>query len=272
MDKPETDSTMPAFMHLRGSLGSQMFQVAAGYAFAKRNDRRFALPAAAEGTVPFQYFDTWFSNLAKYISPRVAGERYVEPLYSYWEIPDFAIDIYGAFQSSKHFADFSSDIRRLFVPPEEFQATVNAKWADVLAATDRGIVLDMRASSHEYLKQDYYERGIAAIRERLQDPTAPVFVFSNDVAWVQRLPWLKDIATVVAEPDESAALWVMSRFRRFVLSNTAYSWWAAWLSTGPEMVVVPDAWNPPNAAQDFQDVYEKDWVRIPVTTTTTTTT
>jgi hypothetical protein len=264
MSSAEPNDTTPVFMHLRGSLGTQMFQVAAGYAFAKRHDRRLRLPAASEGQRPLQYFDTFFNPVAKYISPRIVGGQYIEPTYSYWEIPEYAMDIYGAFQSGKYFADASGDVRRLFDPPADFKEEVRAKWSEVLAATDRGIVLDMRASSHEFLTQDYYERAIATARERVQDPTAPVFIFSDDVNWIQNLPWLKEVGTVVAESNESATMWLMNQFRRFVLSNTAYSWWAAWLSRDPEVVVVPDAWNPPHAAQNFEDVYEDGWVRIPV--------
>jgi hypothetical protein len=264
MPLPEKNDTKPAFFHLRGSLGSQMFQVAAGYAFAKRYNRRLALPGFSEGQTRRQYYESYFHQMAKHISPPVAGDRYVEPMYSHWEIPEEAVDIYGYFQSSKYFADYAADIRRLFTLPDDVKATVETRWADVLAAADKGIVLDLRASAHGFLTQDYYERGLATIKAT--DPDAPVFVFSDDVEWIQRLPWLKSVATVVAEKNEAAAMYVMSRFRRFVLSNTAYSWWAAWLSGGAEkQVVVPATWNDPKGPQDFQDVYEEGWTRIPNT-------
>lgn len=260
-----TDDSTPAFFHLRGSLGSQMFQIAAGYAFAKRHERRLALPGISEGQKPLQYYDTYFNQLAKYISPRIVGERYVEPMYSYWEIPDYALDIYGYFQSSKYFADVSGEIRTLYDLPAEIKTEVETKWSELLANKDRGIVLDMRVSAHGFLTQDYYERGIAAIREAVGDASAPVFVFSEDVAWVTNLPWLKELGvTVVTETNEAAAMYLMSQFRRFVLSNTAYSWWAAWLSRDTEHVIVPDPWNRPRDPPDFQDVYEAGWTRIPV--------
>lgn len=264
MAAPEDDTT-PAYFHLRGTLGSQMFQIAAGYAFSKRHNRRLALPGVSEGQKPFQYFDTYFHQLAKHISPRVAGERYFEPMYSYWEIPDYALDIYGYFQSSKYFTDVSGEIRTVFDLPNDIKSEVETVWASVLAAKENGIVLDMRVSAHGFLTQDYYERGIAAIRAAVGDATAPIFVFSEDVAWITNLPWLKELGvTVVNETNEVAALYVMSQFRRFVLSNTAYSWWAAWLSRDTEHVIVPDQWNRPRDPQDFKDVYEAGWTRIPV--------
>jgi hypothetical protein len=260
----EKDDTKPVFFHLRGSLGSQMFQVAAGYAFAKRYTRRFALPGASEGLKPRQYYDTYFHQMAKYISPPVMGARYIEPMYSYWEIPEDTVDVLGYFQSSKYFTDYAADIRRLFTLPDDVKADVESRWTDVLSAADKGIVLDIRVSAHGFLTQDYYERGLAAIKAT--NPDAPVFVFSDDVEWIKRLPWLQGKATVVAEKNESAAMYLMSRFRQFVLSNTAYSWWAAWLSNGVDkQVVVPATWNDPKGPQDFEDVYEEGWTRIPVT-------
>lgn len=242
-----------------------MFQLAAGYAFAKRHNRRLAVPGISEGQKPLQYYDTYFHQLAKYISPRVTGQRYIESMYSYWEIPDYAHDIYGYFQSSKYFTDISGEIRTLFDLPEEAKAEVERTWANVLVAKDRGIILDIRASAHEFLTQDYYERGVAAIREAVGDATVPVFVVSDDVVWMHRLPWLKEMGvTIVNETSEAAIMYIMSQFRRFVLSNTAFSWWGAWLSGDAEHVVVPDQWNRPRDPQDFQDVYETNWTRIPV--------
>jgi len=262
-----SDPTTPAYVHLRGSLGSQMFQIAAGYAFAKRHGRRFALPGVSEGQRPLQYYNTFFHQCIKYISPRVAGEKYIEPMYSYFEIPDVAMDIYGYFQSSKYFADCSGEIRTLFDPPTELKESAATKWADVLAAKEHGIVLDLRASAHGFLTEDYYRRAISKIRDT--DATAPIFVFSDDVAWIQRLPWLKEIgATPVTETNEAVAMYVMSQFRRFVLSNTAYSWWAAWLSGPTSTVMVPEPWNRPTDPPDYQDVYEEGWTRVPLTTTT----
>jgi hypothetical protein len=245
-----------------------MFQIAAGFAFAKRFDHRLALPGVSEGQRPLQYYDTYLHRLAKYVSPRIVGERYIEPMYAYWEIPEYAHDIYGYFQSSKYFADFSDEIRSLYEPPAEFKDAAAAKWANVLAAKDRGIVLDLRASAHGFLTEDYYRRALTALRDQVGDADAPIFVFSDDVAWIKGLPWLKELgATVhpVAETDEATAMWLMAQFRCFVLSNTAYSWWAAWLSGPNSVVMVPDQWNRPKDPQDYQDVYESTWVRVPNT-------
>jgi hypothetical protein len=50
-----------------------------------------------------------------------------------------------------------------------------------------------------------------------------------------------------------------------VLSNTAYSWWAGWLSGPKSVVMVPEPWNRPKDPQDYQDVYESEWIRVPIT-------
>jgi hypothetical protein len=264
----EPDDPTPAYIHLRGTLGSQMFQIAAGYAFAKRHERRLALPGVSEGQRPLQYYDSYFHQLANKISPRVTGNRYMEPAYSYREIPSNMHDIYGYFQSSKYFADVSGEIRARFDPPPEFKEAVAAKWSSVLAAKDIGIVLDLRVSAHGFLTEEYYRRALASLRDRVGDADAPVFVFSEDVKWIQALPWLKEIgATPVTESDEAAAMYLMSQFRRFVVSNTAYSWWAAWLSGTDSTVAVPEPWNRPKDPQDTQDVYEPAWIRVPVEAT-----
>lgn len=78
----------------------------------------------------------------------------------------------------------------------------------------------------------YYQRAIATMRARY--PGARYFLFSDR---------LQDARAAVGLPDElltcvdinqgdagaPADLWLMRRCRHFVIANSTFSWWAAWL-------------------------------------------
>ena len=87
----------------------------------------------------------------------------------------------------------------------------------------------------------YYQRAIAYIEERIENPH--YFIFSNDPAWAQENLKLKNPATLITnnanEPQEDLRL--MSICKHFIIANSSFSWWSAWLSQNPDKIVVTPA-------------------------------
>ena len=50
----------------------------------------------------------------------------------------------------------------------------------------------------------------------------------------------------------------------FIIANSSYSWWGAWLSKAVDKVVcAPEKWfGPENAHHDTSDLLPKEWVII----------
>ena len=56
----------------------------------------------------------------------------------------------------------------------------------------------------------------------------------------------------------------MSLCSHFILSNSSFSWWGAYLSQYENKVIVaPETWFGPDAPQNWQDIYCKDWIVLP---------
>jgi hypothetical protein len=87
-------------------------------------------------------------------------------------------------------------------------------------------------------------------------------VFSDDLEWCRSLNFLQG-ASFVEEPDTVITLHLMTQFRRFIMSNSSFSWWAAWLA-GAEDVIVPNRWFGPSGPKDTQDIYEPNWVPLEI--------
>lgn len=263
---------MTCYVQLSGGLGNQLFEIAAGYAHCARTNKTLKLSRTTNckrGT----YWDTFTHKCAPYISDPPVGpiNRWRERHFHHAPIHPNATAISGYFQSSKYFADVSSQIHALFEPTQTIKEAVQSKYANLLTPNmkERVIVLHIRRGDYVALPQyhciltpDYYRRVVAKARDRI--PDSHLLVFSDDLPWCRTLDFLTDGVTFVDEPSDFLSLHLMSQFRYYILSNSSFSWWAAWLGESATTVWAPNRWFGPSGPQDVQDIYEPGWIQVPV--------
>lgn len=57
-------------------------------------------------------------------------------------------------------------------------------------------------------------------------------------------------------------MYLMSQCKNFIIANSSFSWWGAWLSSSPEKVVVcPTQWFG-DKDLDTSDLIPKEWIRM----------
>jgi hypothetical protein len=266
---------MDCTIRLVGGLGNQLFEVAAAYAYAKQNGMNLVLPprpSCKRNTYWHSYLHK-FEHMILNSIESVRGPIWRERHFHYKSIPSGYTRLYGFFQSSKYFAKYADELRALFDPGDEIKTYVNTKWGAQLKDVSNSIVLHIRRTDytdtdgpsspiHNVCTRAYYERAIDYMRTK--NPSAHILVFSDDLEWCRQQPWLAD-ASYIDEPNDSAALYLMSRFKHFIIPNSTFSWWATWLSPHTEKVVcAPNKWFASAGPQDWQDIYEPSWITFPV--------
>lgn len=253
------------YIQLMGGLGNQMFQAAAAYAHCRRTGKTLKISQRSQGAAGYKptYWDTYLSGLKTSVSAKKSGITWQEPGFAYSPIPANTQVLAGYFQSSRYFQDCTAEIRKLFHPGPATHIKMLNKHGALLVSKPMATVLHIRRGDFlaepgkfGILTADWYRLAASATQAK------DIVVFSDDLAWCRGLDFLQG-ATFVDEPDEVVALHLMSQFRRFVISNSTFSWWAAWLA-GSEDVVVPDRWFGPVGPQDFDDIYEPMWRRVEV--------
>jgi hypothetical protein len=88
------------------------------------------------------------------------------------------------------------------------------------------------------LPAEYYRAAIARIREMV--PRARLYIFSDSPADAVLPIEDADAVRVVNEGEgaEYEDLWLMSQCRHFVLANSTFSWWGAWMGRTAHSVII----------------------------------
>lgn len=273
------------YLKLEGGMGNQLFQIAAGYAHAKKYNKEFFI---SRDTTPgrFTHWSTICHQFEKNIvSSNITADNFPrpwrEPHFHYTPIPHNSGSIYGYFQSSKYFADISSEIREKFDMPREIKDTINEKYREILESRDEKIYCVLHIRRTDYLNpgardfhlvcdKAWYIRAMKMMIElyEIEDVNKITFlVFSDDLAWCthsdQSDMWIDKNVKFIDEPIDHYTIYLMSQFNNFIISNSSFSWWAIYLSKShSKKVIAPSRWFGPTGPQDFHDIYEPGWILL----------
>jgi hypothetical protein len=86
-------------------------------------------------------------------------------------------------------------------------------------------------------------RELAATYGRLR-----IFVFSDDIGWAQQNAGVFEAAgcsvNLIDDDDPLRSFYLMRLCKHFIIANSTFSWWAAWLGHCPmKTVCAPPVWN-----------------------------
>lgn len=109
--------------------------------------------------------------------------------------------------------------------------------------------------------EEYYQKAINLISSKVENPV--FFIFSNrhkDITWLKENYDLKgNIVYVDLSNPDYADLKLMYSCKHFIMSNSTYSWWAQFLGSDKDKIVVaPSRFN--NIPKwDMTDIYQDNW-------------
>ena len=260
-----------AFNHLGqlGQLGNQMFQYAAAKGVASKLDVPFMIPNHR------QVFDDGIGNrytillfdAFKLTSASLLGtlrtENYVQENGFTFNKDLFKIDktencsLYGFFQTEKYFKNIEKQIRKDFT----FKDDIKNECDDLIKQFTNPIALHIRRGdfvwnnkNHPPLSLDYYKSALD-----LFESDREVIIFSDDTEWCKEQELFADDRFAVAEGgDQFYDLCLMSMCDDFIIANSTFSWWGAWLGNRGK-VVAPKNWFGEALSHDTKDLYCKGW-------------
>lgn len=252
---------------LQGQLGNQMFIVAATYSLAKENN---AIPVFPDFLTKNMYnlsknFEEFFFR-CNVINPKIKFQKiYVEPFFHYKKIPYTKnMILRGYFQSEKYFSNYKGDIIKLFAPSEKIKTYIQDKYSRLLE-NENTVAIHIR----NYLKEDpnglyhpnctlaYYCNALKQVPEN-----AKLVVFTNDLRYAKELLQNRSgIFEFIENESYIVDFYLMSMCKNTIISNSSFSWWAAYLNSNKEKIVVaPKRWFNSNYIKDVDDIFPDDWI------------
>lgn len=190
----------------------------------------------------------------------------------------------GYFQSEKYFMDVEGQVRRAFTFSdkiwERLTSDLRQKLEHYLEQIESSSAVAIHVRRGDYLNTEgvfggictevYYQRAVGRMLESL--PEAVFFVFSNDKEWVKgwiprlckelNLDKQKRFVVIEGTTEDTGYLdmLLISKCQHFILANSSFSWWGAWLnSSGEKLVITPSTWF---NNQNCRDIYTQEMIKI----------
>lgn len=211
----------------------------------------------------------------QYLQQAECGLYTTDVIFKYFGIPGSKAKVKytnGWWQSPKYFALVEADIQRelkIKTPASD----ENQKMLEEILKTLDSVCLHIRRGDYlssafarelDICSKEYYDRAIQIMREKLSKPHFFVFTTSReDIEWIKE-NWRyedKDFTYVDLNNPDYEELRLMYSCKHFIIANSTFSWWGAYLSDNKEKIVLcPDRWN--NRETDYEDVYCEDWIKV----------
>jgi hypothetical protein len=265
---------------LYGGLGNQLFQYAAARRIASVNKAPLKLDTSFfESDKLRQYKLHYFNIQAEPATSQEmaffieAGARSLpvrllnqcKPYYKRYFIQEKSLEfdpnllkatgnvyLWGYWQSENYFADIQDLLRREFTMRHE-PDEMNREMLRQIRAVN-SVCLHVRRGdyvSNPLTKQihgvcgtDYYQKAIAELTRLVSAPH--FFVFSDDPEWTLTNLKFEHSTTFVTHNDadrEYEDLRLMAACQHYIIANSSFSWWGAWLGSCAEKVVIaPQKW------------------------------
>lgn len=229
---------------------------------AKKHDIPFLHRMYGKGPF-FLILDAVRRRILKYVFKQKAQELfYSEYNPAYLSLgPHAYLD--GFYQSPKYFEHIADTIRQDL----SFKNTPAAhivKLSETIKQQN-SVCMHIRRTdfignaAYECVSEEYYKNALEYIASKTKIDA--VYVFSDDIEWCKQnisTPY----ATIFVEGDTAGErneghFYLMRSCKHFIIPNSSFSWWAAWLPDHKDKIVVaPNYWF---TGTNIYDVIPKEW-------------
>jgi hypothetical protein len=278
-----------------GGLGNQMFQYAFYKALQKkgypvkadltafkdyRRHNGFELeaifPIKLKRASPFlvrlfdDSFREWKYRKLRKIFNLMHAYKEEQNWFSYDEayLEDTKSNLYsGYWQNENYFSEVSNELKADF----QFKHPLTGQNFVALNQIHESDSVGIHVRRGDYLvdpllgglcDQDYYQKAIDLLMLKVNSPR--YFIFSDDIEWCKRALQIPDPTFISGNKGNQSYIdmQLMSNCKHHIIANSSFSWWAAWLgSHANQVVIAPKIWTK-DSSHHHGDMIPKKWIKL----------
>jgi len=242
-----------------GRLGNQMFQIASTIGIACENGLSYCFPE-------WEY-DQYFENkLPQQVLNNLKIFNYTKSNFSSIILNNRVNwDLRGFFQSEKFFINQNELVRFYFKPNQQIEKYLNNKY---------GAILNNKTCSVHVRRGDYTEQRFFFPPQSIEfylsamqkfDSDTHFLIFSDDLKWCKNNFSGSNIIFVENEKD-IIDVFLMSKCKNHIISNSSFSWWGAWLNPNKNKIIIcPEKWFGPAVSLNpstYNDIYASNFTKL----------
>lgn len=260
---------MNVVVSLKGGLGNQLFQYAAGRALAQARNARLLIDVAGYANesrgreyrldcfnIQAQLINVHFGLLKRRIKRRLPQrwQRFVyqeqDPMRYDSDLLEInrSVELRGFWQSERYFQAIAPLLRQELTFRQRPTGR-NAALTEEIAGFESVSIHVRRgdyvgSNLHLVLPLSYYEAAIARVARVARE--ARYYIFSDDIPWCREHLVFPGPVTFLDHngPDgDYEDLRLMSLCKHHIIANSSFSWWGAWLAEHEDQIVIaPRQW------------------------------
>ena len=179
------------------------------------------------------------------------------------------VSIIGYFQSEKYFIHYKKIVLKLFRFPK-IKYKLRQKYLNLIN-NKNSVAIHIRRGDYfndpkvRYIQgilgDDYYKKSINCIKKKVKNPF--FFIFSDDIELVKKTFSFFNNKKYIFIDTKSPIndLYLMSNCKHFIIANSTFSWWGAWLSKNKRKIVcAPKRWL--RVRISTPDIIPESWIKI----------
>lgn len=260
---------------IQGGLGNQLFQFAYGRALTEKgkdviynvsffsdNKKYTKRSYQLNNFLLSDFIKTETISKKQKFTTRVLNKLDVDRRVRYVKQPNDNYVADGYFTSEKYFSSIRAILLKEIVIKEP--SALYLEWVKRIKNNDNAVVVHARRSDFinsgfVNLDETYYKKALSYFGSDME-----IFAFSDDIDWLKRTlnrPVIQVSGQGLKDYEEMI---LMTKAKNFIIANSTFSWWGAWLSPYKDKkVIAPKKWFKSRFwYRANKDIVPDSWIQI----------
>ena len=212
--------------------------------------------------IPKEVCLRWFRRGCYYCTNR--------PYFDYPESRSRNKYVYGYFQAEQYFHPYRDRIRAELRVTDPVSETDRALMASMAACASVGVSIRAQKAPENakvadnvklgFISREYYYEGMRRMAQIVKDPV--FYIFADDLDAVKEQFDFPYPVVYVDPADSAAGMRLLYNCKHFVIANSTFSWWGAYLGDFEgKRIVMPEPWD--RNGEPRECIFLPDAIRIP---------